>query len=103
MAHIAIPIPNLPGKQDIEIEVTINGKRQQLHYRVELFYWEDCKVPTFDRATPGRVECIQQLLADYDQDWTLYYIGSPTDAFVPITFVKREDLIKQRQLRLATV
>jgi hypothetical protein len=24
MAYIAVPIPNLPGKQDIEIEVTIN-------------------------------------------------------------------------------
>ena len=92
-AHIAIPIPMMPGKQDIEIEVTINGKRQQLHYRVELFYWEDCNIPTIDR-----VECIQQMLAHYDQDWTLYYIGSPTDQFVPITFVKREDLVKQRKL-----
>ncbi|ARK09572.1 hypothetical protein [Fibrivirga algicola] len=99
MAHIAIPIPNVPGKQDIEIEVTINGQKQALHYRVELFYWSDCTgsqslVPTFDR-----VECIQQLLASYDQDWALYYIGAPTDEFVPITFVRREDLIKQRRLR----
>ena len=94
MAHIAIPIPNIPGKQDIEIEVTINGQKQALHYRVELFYWNDCTVPTFDR-----VECIQQLLSNYDQDWALYYIGAPTDEFVPITFVRKEDLIKQRRLR----
>ncbi|RCR71423.1 MULTISPECIES: hypothetical protein [Larkinella] len=92
-AHIAIPIPMMPGKQDIEIEVTINGKRQELHYRVELFYWEDCNIPTIDR-----VDCIRQMLAHYDQDWTLYYIGSPTDQFVPITFVKREDLVKQRRM-----
>ncbi len=93
MAYIAIPIPNLPGKQDIEIEVTINGQRQALHYRVELFYWDDCTVPTFDR-----VDCIRQHLANYDQDWTLYFIGSPTEQFVPVTFVKKEDLIKQRSL-----
>ncbi len=93
MAHIAIPIPSLPGKQEIEIEVTINGKRQQLHYRVELFYWDDCDVPTFDR-----VECIRHLLHTYDQDWTLYYIGTPTDVFVPITFVKKGDLATQRKL-----
>ncbi|MRS64212.1 hypothetical protein [Larkinella terrae] len=92
-AHIAIPIPTMPGKQDIEIEVTINGQKQALHYRVELFYWEDCNIPSIDR-----VDCIRQMLAGYDQDWTLYYIGSPTDQFVPITFVKREDLIKQRRL-----
>lgn len=94
MSYIAVPIPNVPGKQDIEIEVTINGQRQALHYRVELFYWADCTVPTFDR-----VECIQQLLATYDQDWSLYYIGAPTDEFVPVTFVRKEDLAKQRRLR----
>lgn len=94
MAYIAIPIPNLPGKQDIEIEVTINGQKQALHYRVELFYWGDCTVPTFDR-----VDCIRQHLSNYDRDWSLYYIGAPTDDFVPVTFVRKEDLIKQRKLR----
>ena len=38
MSYIAIPIPNIPGKQEIEIEVTINGQKQALHYRIELFY-----------------------------------------------------------------
>lgn len=93
MAHIAVPIPSLPGKQEIEIEVTINGQKQQIHYRVELFYWEDCAVPTLDRA-----ECIRHLLAQYDQDWTLYYIGAPTDTFVPITFMKRDEAALQRRL-----
>ncbi|ADB40618.1 hypothetical protein [Spirosoma linguale] len=98
MSYIAIPISSLPGKQDIEIDVTINGQKQALHYRVELFYWGDCRVPSFDR-----VECIRQLLAEYDRDWTLYYIGSPTDDFVPITFVKKEDLAKQRTLLRASL
>ncbi len=93
MAYIAIPIPSGRGKQDIEIEVTINGQKQAIHYRVELFYWEDCGVPVIDRA-----ECIRHMLSKYDKDWTLYYIGSPTDEFVPITFVKREDMAVQRQL-----
>ncbi len=92
MAHIAVPIPPLPGKQDIEIEVTINGQKQQLHYRVELFYWEDCKIPIVDRA-----ECIRHMLEGYDQDWTLYYIGAPTDQFVPITFVKKSEVPAGRQ------
>ena len=109
MSYIAIPIPNLPGKQDIEIEVTINGQKQALHYRVELFYWGDCfgygqSAQSFEQTPPGkgaldRVECIRQHLSSYDQDWTLYYIGAPTDDFVPVTFVKKEDLAKQRQLR----
>ncbi|MFT5885507.1 MAG: hypothetical protein ACI9IP_001967 [Arcticibacterium sp.] len=94
MAHIAIPIPPGNGKQEVEIEVTINGQKQELHYRVELFYWEDCEVPTIDRT-----ECISHMLKDYDQEWSLYFIGSPNEEFVPITFVKREDLKKQRSLR----
>lgn len=96
MAHIAIPLPQGKGKQEVEVEVTINGEKQQLHYRVELFYWEDCEVPTVDRA-----ECIRNLLKGYDQDWSLYFIGSPTDEFVPITFVKRDELKRQRELMLA--
>jgi hypothetical protein len=96
MAHIAIPLPQEKGKQEVEIEVTINGEKQQMHYRVELFYWEDCIIPNVDRA-----ECIKNLLKDYDQDWSLYFIGSPTDEFVPITFVKKDELKKQRELMLS--
>jgi hypothetical protein len=94
MSYIAIPIPTIPGKQNIEIEVTINGQKQELHYRVELFYWSDCDMPSMDR-----VDCIQHLLSKYDENWMLYYIGAPTEEFVPITFVKKEDWKRQRQFR----
>jgi hypothetical protein len=96
MPHIAIPIPTVPGKQEIEIEVTINGAKQQLHYRVELFHWADCGVPDIDR-----VDCIRNMLSHYDEDWMLYYIGAPTEEFVPITFVKKEDWKKQRRMVMA--
>lgn len=93
MPHIAIPIPASKGKQDIEIEITIDGQRQQLHYRVELFYWSECEFPTINR-----VECIRHLLSDYDEDWMLYFIGDPNEEYVPITFVKKEDWALQRRL-----
>lgn len=93
MPHIAIPIPPGSGKQDIEIQMTINGEKQQLLYRVELFYWSDCKMPVFDR-----VECIRGMLKEYDQAWMLYFIGEPTDDFVPVTFVRKEDWAKKRRM-----
>ena len=37
---------------------------------------------------------VKHLLKDYDHDWRLYFIGSPTDEFVPITFVKRDEMKK---------
>ncbi|NBB19891.1 hypothetical protein GVN20_11065 [Runella sp. CRIBMP] len=88
MAHIAIPIPSQLGKQDIEVEVSINGQRQALHYRVELFYWNECGMPTVDRA-----ECLRHILSKYDKDWTLYYMGSPTEQFIPITFVRKKETL----------
>ncbi len=85
MTQISVPIPNSAEKQDIEIEVRINGIKQQLHYRVELFYWEDCRYTAIDKAY-----CIKEHLAKYDPEWRVYYIGAPTKTFVPVTFVRRE-------------
>lgn len=85
MSHIAIPIPHLPGKQEIEVELTINNRKQFLHYRVELLYWEDCSNPAGHRA-----DCISEMLSHHDPEWALYYIGAPTEKFVPVTFVNKE-------------
>ncbi|WP_192348513.1 hypothetical protein [Algoriphagus sp. Y33] len=85
MSHIAIPIPSLPGKQNIDIQVIINNEVKSLHYKVELFYWDDCQNPMAHRA-----DCISEMLAKLDPAWTVYYIGAPTDKFVPITFVSVE-------------
>lgn len=84
MTHIAIPIPTGNGKQDINIEVTINNQKQSLHYKVELFYWDDCQNPQGHRA-----DCISEMLSKHDPNWMLYYIGAPTEKFVPITFVEK--------------
>jgi hypothetical protein len=93
MSHIAIPIPTIAGKQDIKVEVTINNQKQSLHYKVELFYWEDCSNPAAHRA-----DCLSEMLAKHDPKWTVYYIGAPTDKFVPITFVEKagRHLLSQR-------
>lgn len=96
MSHIAIPIPKGQGKQEIEVEITINGDKQEVRYKVELFYWEDCEVPRVNR-----VECIRSLLNDYDEDWALYYMGEPNDEYIPITFIRKEDWERKRRLKLA--
>ncbi len=65
---------------------------QQLHYHMELFYWNDCPYPTVNR-----VECLRHMLHEYDDYWVLYYIGNPNEEHVPITFVKRDDWRPKRQ------
>ncbi len=98
MSHIVIPIPPSTEEQNIEIEVSINGIKHQLRYKVAYFYWSDCANPTFDRA-----ECIKSLLLQNSDEWMLYYIGAPTDDYVPITFIKKEDWGKQRRVTMEVV
>ncbi len=84
MSIIGIEIPELNEDQDIEVEVKVNGIKKQYNYRVEIFYWEECPYPTEDR-----VECIKQLIQNYDEEWALSNIGLPTDDYIPITFRKK--------------
>jgi len=88
MSVIGIEIPRLGEEQEIEVEVKINGIKKQFYYRVEIFYWEECPYPTEDR-----VECIKNLISNYDSKWELAYIGVPTDDYIPITFRKKRNLI----------
>jgi hypothetical protein len=93
MLNLTIPIPNLPGKQDIEIEMKMNGHRQKLRYRVEVIDWTECLV------TEGndRVDCIRDLINEYDQDWMIYHIGAPGEDYVPLTFIHKEDWAAQHR------
>lgn len=84
MGIIGIEIPQLNEEQEIEVEVKVNGIKKQYNYRVEIFYWDQCPYPTDDR-----VECIRQLVNNYDPNWDLAHIGLPTDDYIPITFRKK--------------
>lgn len=98
MLQLAIPLPNVQGKQDIEIEMTVNGQRQKMHFVVEVYRWDECGIDT-----ENRVDCIRQLVTDYGDDWMIYNIGMPTDDYVPLTFVKTEDWARQRLLMMNTL
>lgn len=83
MGSIAIPIPPSATHQNIEVDIRVNGKLKKQNYKVEVFYWKDCE------ARHNRAECIREILSKYDKSWELYYIGMPTEDYVPITFMKR--------------
>ena len=98
MLQLAIPIPTLPGRQDIDIEMTINGQKQKMHFRVELYQWDECK-----SIEENRIDCIRELVHDYGEDWMIYHIGIPTENYVPLTFVKTADWVRQRQLMMESI
>lgn len=81
MAEVVIQLPELNSKDRIEVECRINEKKQVLHYRVEIFAWEDCNEPVADRAL-----CLKRLVENYDPNWQLQQIGAYTDKTVQVMF-----------------
>ena len=84
MDPIAIQIPQIRGEQEITVEVKIDGVAQHYTYRVEVFYWRDCKV-----QTENRVDCLREIINSYDKNWEIYHIDQPTKEYVSVTFRKR--------------
>ena len=97
MLQLSVPIPHFTGRQDIEIDMTVNGKKQKMHFIVEVYPWKSCDDPE------NRIHCIRKLVSEYESEWTVYDIGIPTDNYVPLTFVKTEDWQQQRDALVAAV
>ncbi|HPG05330.1 MAG TPA: hypothetical protein P5275_05295 [Saprospiraceae bacterium] len=95
MLQLAIPIPSVPGIQDIDMEMNIQGKKQKLHFKVQVFTWDEC-VHTLDE----RIECIRDIIREYGEEWSIYHIGSPTETFVPLTFIRTDDWNRQRKMMM---
>lgn len=84
MREIVILIPDIEPEQNVEIEVSINGRKKTMQYRVELIDWEGAGVPPNDK-----VQVIKHKIAEYDKDWELMEIGAPNDEGIPLTFRKK--------------
>jgi hypothetical protein len=84
MPSISIQLPAIEADQQIEVEVKINGHKKQYHYRVEIFAWEDCPEPEEEKA-----HCLKRIIENYDKNWQLIQIGSPTEKTIPIMFRQR--------------
>jgi hypothetical protein len=83
MREIVILIPDIDARQNVEIDVRINGKKRTLKYRVELVEWEGVD-PSEDR-----VKVLRKKVENYDKDWQLMEIGAPGEHNIPLLFRKR--------------
>lgn len=85
MSQICVTVPPMQAGQTIEMEVTINGKKQVLHYRVETFPWPE------DFDTEQRIQILRGFLKDYDRQWELMQIGPPDGGLIPIMFRQKDE------------
>jgi hypothetical protein len=84
MKEIVVLIPDIEPEQNVEIDVSINGRKKTMQYRVELINWEGAGVPPADKVT-----VLKHKIAEYDKDWELVEIGAPGKDSIPLTFKKR--------------
>ncbi len=84
MREVVLSIPTLEAEQNIEIDVRINGRKQTIKYRVEIVNWEGS-----NSNSEEKVKVIKHVVKDYDHDWELVQIGSPTQENIPLMFRKK--------------
>jgi len=84
MKEIVILIPDIEPEQNVEIDVSINGRKKTMQYRVELINWEGSGVHPADKVT-----VLKHKIAEYDKDWELVEIGAPNKDNIPLTFRRR--------------
>jgi len=84
MREIVILIPDLEPEQNVEIEVSINGRKKTMQYRVELIDWEGAGVPPNEK-----IQVLKHRIAEYDKSWELVEIGAPNADNIPLTFRRR--------------
>lgn len=88
MREVVILIPEIEPEQNVEIEVSINGKKRTSHYKVELLNWEMNDVPPKDKVT-----VLKHFIAEKDKNWELVEIGHPDNGNIPLMFRKRQEAI----------
>lgn len=85
MANLTIQLPVFDAERKIEIDVTINGSKKRLHYRVELFDWSSCE-EAIDKAS-----CLKQMINAYDPNWQVVQIGEANEQSVQIMFREKAE------------
>ncbi|NNF04423.1 MAG: hypothetical protein HKN17_08150 [Rhodothermales bacterium] len=85
MNEICIHVPTLRDEQTVEVEVTVNGVRRLMNYRVESFDWT-----LGGQDVRGRIDRLRSLIDTYDPDWELVQIGVPDGDLVPVMFRQRK-------------
>jgi hypothetical protein len=89
MREVVIQIPTLEAEQNIEIDVTINGKKRRKKYRVEIISLEEGEFSSEDK-----VSVLKEVIMEHDKDWKLVQIGLPSEKGIPVMFQKKGEIME---------
>jgi len=85
MNEICIHVPSMRENQTVDVEVTINGEKHLMNYRVESIDWTHG-----GRDISGRIAFLRSQINEYDEGWELVQIGIPDGDLVPVMFRRRQ-------------
>lgn len=88
MNEICIHVPSLRENQTVDVEVTVNGEKQLMNYRVESIDWT-----LGGRDITSRIAYLRSRINGYDEGWELVQIGIPDGDVVPVMFRRREGVV----------
>ena len=85
MSKVAIQLPAVDTEGKVEVELTVNGEKRKLHYRVEIFDWQQAA-----RKGEDRIACLKRLVREYDKAWRVVEIGEVSDDKFSVLFKLRK-------------
>lgn len=89
MSQICINVPTFRANHTIGLEVTLDGKKHVMNYRVESVQWPE------HLNSEERIEVLRTYIRDYDKNWELVNIGPADSGLIAVTFRERSDLMRQ--------
>jgi hypothetical protein len=83
MKDLCVPIPGFGDSQHAELTLKVGEKQQTINYRVESFPWdsEHDHFPEDDNVSVSlaRIERLKKAIKNYDLDWELIQIFTPSE------------------------
>lgn len=77
--RVQFTVPNV--EKVVNLNVMVNGEKRNMKFRVEAFSWD-----TENGDSSDSVVQLRHRIENYDHNWELYHIGTPSEGKIPITF-----------------
>ncbi len=85
MKEITLQIPILDAKQNVDIDICINGNKKIMKYRVEIVEFD-----SDPKERADTVAVLKQVIREHDPDWSVVQISAPINHQIPITFRQKK-------------
>lgn len=77
--RVQFTIPNVDKVANLEVYV--NGENRKMRFRVEKFDFD-----SESGSSENLISILRDRITNYDAEWEIYHIGSPSEGEIPVTF-----------------